>query len=130
MGKVSYRQTVEVFAGKTPSTGTVITEEDFRVKPAKTSTTTDLNENNSNRFTIPANAVDYPMPTGTVQSAKILYVAPEADLRLKLTTTDGVQTLRFVGGMVSILHVDGVTDISATNPAATPVDGVLFVAGD
>ena len=131
MGSVSFSQTISIKSGRTPENGTAISQTDFSIYPAETTTITDWNENLSHRFAIPVGSVDLPLCIGTLNLIKVLVLKPEADLTLKLSNSNGVsQNITFFANRTSILHVDSLTGLSASNPTSTPIKGVFYVAGD
>lgn len=131
MGSVYFTQNISVKSGKNPDNGTQMIQKDFEIYPAETTTITEWNENLSHRFAIPVGAVDLPMCIGTLNLIKVLILKPEADLTIKLTNANGTsQDITFFANRTSILHVNSLTGLSASNPTSTPIKGVFYVAGD
>ena len=130
MGTVSFTQSVSIKSGRNPDNGAQLMQKDFEIYPAETIQITDWNENLSHRFAIPVGATDLPLCIGTLNLIKVLVIKPEADITLKLTNANGTsQDMVFTANRISILHMT-LTELSASNPTATPIKGVFYVAGD
>lgn len=130
MGSVSFSQSIVVKSGKNPDNGTQMIQKDFEIYPAETTLITDWNENLSHRFAIPVGAVDLPLCIGTLNIVKVLVLKPEADLTIKLINANGTsQDMVFTANRTSILHLT-LTGLLVSNPTATPIKGVFYVAGD
>lgn len=130
MGSVYFTQSVSIKSGRNPDSGQQLSQKDFEIYPTETIQVTEWNENLCHRFAIPVAAIDLPMCIGTLNTIKVLIVKPEADLTLKLINANGTsQDMVFYANRISILHVT-LTGLLASNPTATPIKGVFYVAGD
>jgi hypothetical protein len=130
MGSVTFTQSVSVKSGRTPDSGNQVMQKDFEIYPAETISITDWNENLSHRFAIPVGAIDTTLCIGTLNEVKVLIIKPEADITLKLINSNGTsQNFIFTANRISIMHTS-ITGILASNPTATPIKGVFYVAGD
>jgi hypothetical protein len=130
MADLTYKQSIQILAGKTPNPNYNITEKDFEINPPETLSVTDLNEDLFHRFVIPAGSLNMNLPMGTVSLGKLLYLKPQADLAIKITNVNGTsQDLVFKADRSSILHLE-FSALQATNSTAVPIKGILFIAGD
>lgn len=130
MPDITYRHQLQLVVGKTPTSGTAITNKDFEINPPEILEISDYNEDILHRFSLPASSADYAMPLGLVALAKLLIIKPEADLELKLVNNNGTsQSLLFKGGRTSVVHLE-FTGMLATNSSLSAVKGVYFLAGD
>ena len=130
MGEVTYNQTLKILAGRTPTTGTNITEKNFEINPAETFSTSNLNEVLSHRFSIEDGVVDDALCKGTIDLIKILVFRPDADLETKLVNASGTsQNFTFLANKTSVLHVE-LTEVLVSNSTGSPIRGIFFVAGD
>lgn len=130
MGSVYFTQSTSIKSGRNPDSGNQMVQKDFEIYPAEVLNVTEWNENLTHRFAIPVGAVDQPLCIGTLNTVKVLIVKPEADLTLKLINANGTsQDFVFCANRISILHVT-LTGLLASNPSATPIKGVFYVAGD
>ena len=131
MGDVTYVQSLEIVAGKTPgSQGGTILEKDFEISPPEILDVNNFNESLSHRFVIEDGTVDEDICLGTIGLVKVFLIKPEADLDIKLVNTAGTsQNITFTGGRTSIIH-SNLTSILVSNSSGDPVKGIFFVAGD
>ena len=131
MGDVTYVQSLEIVAGKSPgSAGGAILEKDFEISPAEVQEFNNYNETLSHRYLIEDGTVDQDMCLGTVALVKVFLIRPEADLDVKLVNTNGTsQNIVFTGGRTSIIHAN-LTQILVSNSSGESVKGIFFVAGD
>lgn len=129
MGDIIYIQTLSILSGKNNSNN-AITEKDFEIYPAETLQLTDLNENVASRFSVPANTIDMPFCTGTVDQIKLLVIKPNSNLQVKLINTDGTsQNITLLANRTSVLH-GLLTGIQVTNSTGTAIKGLFYIAGD
>jgi len=131
MGDVLIKQFTTFFAGKGPNQyGYPSKQSDFELSGIDL-VVEDLNESQSGRFSIDAAAVDVPIAFGTVSLAKVLVINPESDIDVKIVNGNGSsQDIRFIGGRVTVMHVES-TSVLFTNPSVDdPVKGTYYVAGD
>lgn len=127
---ITYRQQVNILAGKTPSNGGNIVETDFSINPTETITITDFNESVTHRFIIPASVSDYPLPMGTVTTAQLIVIRPSSvDLYLKFINNYGTsQILAFKADRTTVLHME-LTGLFATNTSPNVIKGIYYLAG-
>jgi len=128
VGEILYIQTLSIISGK--NSNNTISEKDFELYPAETLQISDMNENVATRFSVPANTIDMPFCTGTVDQIKLLVIKPNSNLQIKLINTDGTsQNIMLMAGRTSVLH-GLLTGILVTNSTSTAIKGTFYVAGD
>lgn len=132
MGDISYRQSITVLAGQVPlNPNTPITTKYFEINPADVVSFDDISETDHQRYAIPPAAVDFVMPLGTVNEAKVLIIKPEQEIDMKIINASGEsQNIRLIANRTSIFH--GVfTGLKFTNPHTVEfAKGNLFVGGE
>ena len=131
MGDVTYVQSLEIVAGKSPgSQGGTILEKDFEISPPEILDVSNFNESLSHRFLIEDGTVDTDICLGTIALVKVFLISPDADLAVKLVNTVGTsQDITFTGGRTSIIHAN-LTSILVSNSTGDSIKGIFFVAGD
>lgn len=131
MGDVTYVQSLEIIAGKSPNTqGGTILEKDFEISPPEVLDVNNFNESLSHRFLIEDGTVDTDLCLGTIALVKVFVIRPDADLDVKLVNSNGTsQNIVFTGGRTSIIHAN-LTQILVSNSSGDSVKGIFFVAGD
>jgi len=131
MGDVTYVQSLEIVAGKSPgSQGGTIMEKDFEISPPEVLDVNNFNESLFHRFLIEDGTVDASLCLGTIALVKVLVFRPEIDLQVKLVNSEGTsQDITFTGGRTSIIHAN-LSAILVSNSSGADIKGNFFVAGD
>lgn len=130
MGQILYKQAMELSISKKPANGSPIQEQDFLIAPPLQTSLSNMNEDTGIRFSIDDGVTDFVIGMGTVTTGKILFIQPSADIKVKITTSDGdSQDLVFRGNFPSLLAITFI-GLKLTNDTGSTITGKIFIVGD